>query len=145
MRRGFLKGQQRSQVQAQASVYKLSLKNDTLVADIWPGQILHAAPDPKPARVGGKCAASFSGCWIRALNMQPGRKTPKQCAAARCGVEEGLVRAGTAQPFAMKTRGCTGGNGPRENEVVMRWKLQLRKIRRGRSCSCYWCNYSLRG
>lgn len=143
MRRGFLKGQQRSQVQAQASVYKLSLKNDTLVADIWPGQILHAAPDPKPARVGGKCAASFSEHWIRALNMQPGRKTPKQCAAARCRVEEGLVRAGTALPFAMKTR--NGRNGPRENKVVMRWKLQLRKIRRGRSCSCYWCNYNLRG
>lgn len=142
MRRGFLKGQQGSQVQAQASVYKLSLKNDTLVTDIWLGQILHAAPDPKPARVSGKCAASFSEHWITALTVQPGRKTHKQCAAARCGVQEGLVRAGIALPFAVKFRGCTGGNGPRKKKVVMRWKLQLRKIRRGRSCSCYWCNYS---
>ncbi|GAB0191843.1 hypothetical protein GRJ2_001649600 [Grus japonensis] len=75
MRRGFLKGQQGSQVQAWASVFKLSLKNYTLVTGIWLGQILLAAPDPKPARVNGKGSANSSECWIGALNVQPGGKT----------------------------------------------------------------------
>lgn len=89
MRRGFLKGQKGSQVQARASVFKLGLKNYTLMTGIWLGQIFLAAPDPKPARLKGKRSANFSECWIRALNRQPGGK--KNCAAARCTVEEGLV------------------------------------------------------
>lgn len=82
MRRGFLEGQQGSQVQAQASGFKVSLKNYTPVTGIWLGQTLLAAPDPKPAQVNGKRSADFSEGWIGALNVQPGGKTCKGCSAA---------------------------------------------------------------
>jgi len=111
MRRGFLKGQQESQVQARALVFKLGLKNYTLVTGIWLGQILLTAPDPKPARVNGKCSANFSERWIGALNVQPGGKTRKDCAAAHCMAEE--RRARTVLPFAVKTSGCTAEGGNR--------------------------------
>lgn len=84
MRRGFLRGQQGSQVQAQPSVYKLSLKNYTPVTDVWLGQILHTAPDPKSVA----SALQTPQCWIGALNVQPGRKTYKHCAAARWRVDK---------------------------------------------------------